>query len=357
MKRLLLAALPALLATPVLGLDQADLDRLVATNECQGCDLDGALLGGRNMSEARLAGANISNTFIRFQTLDRADLTGALAVDAYFQESSAIEAVFAGANMAEVGMVNSTMRGADFQRRFAHRWEHQQQQSPARRLHRRRPHRGGVLGRNAERGQHDRRETDRGAFRSDRPDGRRFHRCRSHRCRVQRHRPVVRSVLPDANARRRDQQRSLLKPRRRRARLLNGGKQGEGIAAAPMRGYNGEWRLIESAWMRQPFAILATALLCAAGAACATEDDDVARGLAFVTENCSRCHAVGPEGRSPIADAPPFRAIHELYPVEFLEEALAEGIVTGHPDMPQFALDADRIADVIAYLRSLDPAD
>jgi hypothetical protein len=29
------------------------------------------------------------------------------------------------------------------------------------------------------------------------------------------------------------------------------------------------------------------------------------------------------------------------YPLEALEEALAEGIVTGHPDMPQFALEPD----------------
>ena len=43
-----------------------------------------------------------------------------------------------------------------------------------------------------------------------------------------------------------------------------------------------------------------------------------------------------------------------MYPVESLEEALAEGISTGHPTMPEFRLDPDQIGDVIAYLKSLE---
>jgi mono/diheme cytochrome c family protein len=41
--------------------------------------------------------------------------------------------------------------------------------------------------------------------------------------------------------------------------------------------------------------------------------------------------------------------------VESLAEALAEGIVTGHPTMPEFALDAAQVNDFIAYLKSLEP--
>jgi cytochrome c len=37
--------------------------------------------------------------------------------------------------------------------------------------------------------------------------------------------------------------------------------------------------------------------------------------------------------------APPFRTLHERYPVEDLVEPLAEGIVTGHPTMPEFRFD------------------
>lgn len=93
-------------------------------------------------------------------------------------------------------------------------------------------------------------------------------------------------------------------------------------------------------------------LLSFAVAACAGTDE-AGRGLAFVNENCATCHAVGPAGQSPIPDAPPFRTLHERYPVEFLAEALAEGIIAGHPDMPQFVLTPDEIDDVLAYLESI----
>jgi hypothetical protein len=33
---------------------------------------------------------------------------------------------------------------------------------------------------------------------------------------------------------------------------------------------------------------------------------------------------------------------------------LAEGIVTGHPTMPEFQLDAGQVGDFIAYLKSLE---
>ena len=50
----------------------------------------------------------------------------------------------------------------------------------------------------------------------------------------------------------------------------------------------------------------------------------------------------------------PLRTLHERYPVESLEEPLAEGIITGHPSMPEFQLDPGQVADVIAYLKSLE---
>jgi cytochrome c len=52
--------------------------------------------------------------------------------------------------------------------------------------------------------------------------------------------------------------------------------------------------------------------------------------------------------------APPFRTLHERYPVENLEEALSEGIVTGHPTMPEFRLDVAQINDFIAFLKTLE---
>ena len=69
---------------------------------------------------------------------------------------------------------------------------------------------------------------------------------------------------------------------------------------------------------------------------------------------CSKCHSVDRVGPSPLKVAPPFRTLHDRYPVETLQESLAEGIVTGHPSMPEFQLDPGQVDDVIAYLKSLE---
>jgi cytochrome c len=78
------------------------------------------------------------------------------------------------------------------------------------------------------------------------------------------------------------------------------------------------------------------------------------RGLVFVRAHCAYCHSIDKVGRSPLVAAQPLRTLHERYPVERLEEPLAEGIITGHPSMPEFQLDPGQVADVIAYLKSLE---
>jgi cytochrome c len=78
------------------------------------------------------------------------------------------------------------------------------------------------------------------------------------------------------------------------------------------------------------------------------------RGLAIVRTKCASCHAVEKVGLSPLKAAPPFRTLHSRYPVEALEESLGEGIVTGHPAMPEFRFDSNQVGDVIAYLKSLE---
>jgi mono/diheme cytochrome c family protein len=85
----------------------------------------------------------------------------------------------------------------------------------------------------------------------------------------------------------------------------------------------------------------------------AQSDRAAERGRAFAQIACSRCHAIGPTGDSPLAEAPPFRVLHQRYPIEDIEESLAEGIKTGHP-MPEFQLDNTEITDLLAYLKSLE---
>ena len=81
---------------------------------------------------------------------------------------------------------------------------------------------------------------------------------------------------------------------------------------------------------------------------------DQQRGFAFVRVHCAQCHSIDKLTQSPLRIAPPFRTLHQRYPVESLEEALAEGIVTGHPSMPEFRLAPDQISDVIAFLKTLE---
>ncbi|HZL30536.1 MAG TPA: cytochrome c [Pseudolabrys sp.] len=80
---------------------------------------------------------------------------------------------------------------------------------------------------------------------------------------------------------------------------------------------------------------------------------DLKLGEDLLTQNCARCHAVGRTGTSPRADAPAFRTLATRYPIESLEEALGEGIMSGHPDMPEFTFDADQVGAIIAYLNSI----
>ncbi|WP_298885837.1 c-type cytochrome [uncultured Bradyrhizobium sp.] len=78
------------------------------------------------------------------------------------------------------------------------------------------------------------------------------------------------------------------------------------------------------------------------------------RGRAYARANCARCHAIDRRSESPLKIAPPFRTLHQRYAIDSLEEALAEGIYTGHADMPAFELEPDQIHDLLSYLKTLE---
>ncbi len=78
------------------------------------------------------------------------------------------------------------------------------------------------------------------------------------------------------------------------------------------------------------------------------------RGQVLLRAHCARCHSIDKVTESPLKIAPPFRTLHTRYPVEDLEEPLAEGIITGHPTMPEFRFDPGQVGDIIAYLKSLE---
>jgi cytochrome c len=104
--------------------------------------------------------------------------------------------------------------------------------------------------------------------------------------------------------------------------------------------------------MRQFLACLAATLALTNVALAITPAEQ--RGKTFVLTNCSRCHAIDKVSESPLKIAPPFRDLHLKYPIESLQESLAEGIYTGHPTMPTFRLEPDQINDVLSYLKSLE---
>mgnify|MGYP006000578001 CR=1 FL=1 len=85
-------------------------------------------------------------------------------------------------------------------------------------------------------------------------------------------------------------------------------------------------------------------------------DDAVVAGQVLVQMYCTDRHATEMTGESPLAIAPRFRDLHLRYDVEHLAEALVEGIVTAHPEMPPFEFDPDQASAIIAYLKTLEPA-
>ena len=58
-------------------------------------------------------------------------------------------------------------------------------------------------------------------------------------------------------------------------------------------------------------------------------------------------------GGQSAAEAPPFRTLSSKYPVEDLAKSLAEGIVSGHPEMPIFVFEPQDVAAIIDYLESI----
>jgi cytochrome c553 len=106
--------------------------------------------------------------------------------------------------------------------------------------------------------------------------------------------------------------------------------------------------------MRTIVQLFALVLMTSSTMAQTALDPSAQRGLTIARTYCARCHSIDRISPSPLKIAPPFRTLHKKYPVEQLEEPLAEGLSTGHPTMPEFRLEVDQINDFIAFLKSLE---
>jgi mono/diheme cytochrome c family protein len=98
------------------------------------------------------------------------------------------------------------------------------------------------------------------------------------------------------------------------------------------------------------FTLLYVSSICLATSA-ASGDPEAGRAIA--QSECAGCHAIGKEGASPLAAAPPFRTFAQKWPIEHLQEALGEGLSVGHGQMPEFLFEPEEVSDLIAYLLSV----
>ncbi len=110
--------------------------------------------------------------------------------------------------------------------------------------------------------------------------------------------------------------------------------------------------------MRVRCLVPAIALLAAA---CATSPDTplapasplIAEGEFLARVHCAECHAIGRAGASKHPEAIPFRRMSERFEIEGLEESLAEGIMVGHPEMPEFRFRPEDAQALTAYIAAI----
>jgi cytochrome c len=105
--------------------------------------------------------------------------------------------------------------------------------------------------------------------------------------------------------------------------------------------------------MLEKSALFGLSLLATTACQALADPSLIETGRLIAEANCQRCHSITPTGDSPFVEAPPFRVIAKIYKASDLEEALVEGIVVGHPAMPEFQMTAEEAAAITSYIDSL----
>ena len=85
---------------------------------------------------------------------------------------------------------------------------------------------------------------------------------------------------------------------------------------------------------------------------------DLTRGQSIAEQTCLRCHTKFKGDPLPdpnITTAPALASFGQRWPLENLEEALAEGITVSHDNMtmPEFSFTPQSIADLLSYMKQL----
>lgn len=77
------------------------------------------------------------------------------------------------------------------------------------------------------------------------------------------------------------------------------------------------------------------------------------QGEVMAENLCAPCHAVSLTDRSKHPEAIPLRQLSWGYPVQSLEESFSEGIMVGHPDMPEWKFKPQDVEALLAYIESI----
>jgi mono/diheme cytochrome c family protein len=85
---------------------------------------------------------------------------------------------------------------------------------------------------------------------------------------------------------------------------------------------------------------------------------NVERGQSIAEQTCLRCHTKFEGDPLPdpnVTNAPALASFGQRWPLENLEEALAEGITVLHESvtMPEFSFTPETIADLLSYMETL----
>jgi uncharacterized protein YjbI with pentapeptide repeats len=99
----------------------ADVKRLLATNECNGCDLSNANLENANLAEASLEGANLTQANLKNADLQQAKLNSTYMLGANLEGANLTQAELEGANLTLATLnksilSNANLRGANLQK-------------------------------------------------------------------------------------------------------------------------------------------------------------------------------------------------------------------------------------------------
>jgi mono/diheme cytochrome c family protein len=106
--------------------------------------------------------------------------------------------------------------------------------------------------------------------------------------------------------------------------------------------------------MKKPGAVTAIfGIFLYATAAVAAGPEEIEAGQKIAQGLCASCHAIGMRGKSPHPSAPPFRTIIAKGNIEGLRATLSEGMIAGHPHMPQLRFKPDEATAIISYLETL----